>query len=79
MKLLHTGFRNYVNEDRVHAIVQPNTAPVKRNINNAADKETLIDCTMGRKTRSVIYTDEYVILSSIATHKLKERNDLNDS
>lgn len=79
MKLLHIGFRNYVNEDRIHAIVQPNSAPVKRTINNAVDKETLIDCTMGRKTRSVIYTDEYVILSSIATFRLKERNDLNGS
>lgn len=67
MKLINIGFGNAVNADRVIAIVSPESAPIKRIIQEARDKGMLIDASYGRKTRSVIVTDsDHVVLSAVA-------------
>lgn len=74
MKLVNIGFGNLVNSQRVLAVVSPESAPIKRIIQNAKDSGKLIDVTQGRKTMSVIFTDsEHIILSYIKTDKLSER------
>ncbi|MGN0692843.1 MAG: DUF370 domain-containing protein [Oscillospiraceae bacterium] len=67
MKLINIGFGNAVNADRVVAIVSPESAPIKRIIQEARDKGMLIDASYGRKTRSVIVADSgHVVLSAVA-------------
>lgn len=74
MKLINVGFGNLVNAQRIIAVVAPDSAPVKRIIQNAKDSGRLIDVTQGRKTMSVIFTDsEHVILSYLRPEKLSER------
>ena len=67
--------------DRLVAMVSPESAPIKRIIQEARDKGMLIDATYGRRTRSVIITDsEHVILSAVQTETLANRlNDKEDS
>lgn len=73
MKFINIGYENYVNADNITAITQPNSAPILRRIRNAAPSE-LIDCTMGRRTASVIFTkDNRVILSAIVRETLVKR------
>ena len=74
MKLINIGFGNYINADRVVAAVSPESAPVKRIIQNARENGKLIDVTQGRKTLSVIVTDsEHIVLSYLKLEKLGER------
>ncbi len=74
MKLINIGFGNFINADRVVATVSPDSAPVKRMIQNAKETGRLIDVTQGRKTLSVIVTDsEHVVLSYLKLEKLGER------
>ena len=74
MKLINIGFGNYINADRVVAAVSPDSAPVKRIIQNAKENSKLIDVTQGRKTLSVIVTDsEHIVLSYLKLEKLGER------
>lgn len=73
MKFLHIGNGNHVNIDKIYTIVKPNSAPMRRQITNAADKYILIDCTKGKKTQSVIFTDKYVVLSFIQPNTLIDR------
>ena len=74
MKLINIGFGNFINADRVVAAVSPDSAPVKRMIQNAKETGRLIDVTQGRKTLSVIITDsEHVVLSYLKLEKLGER------
>lgn len=76
MKLINIGFGNLVNAQRVIAIVSPDSAPVKRIIQNAKESGKLIDVTQGRKTLSVVFTDtEHVLLSYMKPEKLSERFD----
>ena len=64
MKLINIGFGNMVNASRMVAIVSPESAPIKRIIQESKEKGTLIDATHGRRTRAVIITDsDYVILT----------------
>lgn len=64
MNLVNIGFGNLVNGDRIISIVSPESAPVKRIIQECKAKGTLIDATHGRKTMSVIITDsDNVVLS----------------
>lgn len=81
MKLINIGFGNIVMADRLVAMVSPESAPIKRIIQEARDKGMLIDATYGRRTRSVIITDsEHVILSAVQTETLANRlNDKEDS
>lgn len=66
MKLLNIGFGNMVSTDRLIAIVSPDSAPIKRMIQEGRDRSVLIDATYGRKTRSVVIMDsDHIILSAI--------------
>lgn len=66
MKLINIGFGNMVNADRVIGIVSPDSAPIKRMIQEGRDRGVLIDATYGRKTRSVVIMDsDHIILSAI--------------
>ena len=65
-KLLNIGFGNVVYSHRIVAIVSPESAPIKRMVQDAKDKGRLIDATYGRRTRSVVITDsDHVILSAV--------------
>lgn len=66
MKLINIGFGNIVSASRVVAIVSPESAPIKRVIQEARDANILIDATYGRKTRAVVIADSgHIILSAI--------------
>lgn len=66
MKLLNIGFGNVVSANRVVAIVSPESAPIKRIIQEARENNILIDATYGRKTRAVIIADSgHIILSAV--------------
>lgn len=78
IQLVNIGFGNMVSAARIVAIVSPESAPVKRIIQEARDEGTLIDATYGRRTRSVIVTDSgHVILSAVqpetVAHRLASR------
>ncbi|NPA40273.1 MAG: DUF370 domain-containing protein [Thermodesulfobacteria bacterium] len=73
-KLLNIGFGNFVVADRIIAIVNPNSAPMKRLKEEAKETKRLIDATQGRKTRSIIITDSnHVILSAIQAETVAQR------
>ncbi len=79
MKMLSLGTGNMVACDRIVCIVSPDTAPVKRLVQDAKDEGRAIDVTGGKKTLSVILTDsDHVILSKIRPHKLREAINSND-
>lgn len=66
MKLINIGFGNMVSASRLVAIVSPESAPIKRIIQDVRDRGMLIDATFGRRTRAVIVMDSgHVILSAI--------------
>ena len=66
MKLINIGFGNMVSTDRLIAIVSPDSAPIKRMIQEGRDRGVLIDATYGRKTRSVVIMDsDHIVLSAI--------------
>lgn len=74
MKLINIGFGNMVSAQRLVAIVSPESAPIKRIIQNARDNGTLIDATYGRRTRAVIITDsDHVILSAVQPETVANR------
>lgn len=66
MKLINIGFGNMISASRLITIVSPESAPIKRIIQDAKDKGLLIDATYGRRTRAVIIMDsDHVILSAV--------------
>ncbi|MDD4716330.1 MAG: DUF370 domain-containing protein [Oscillospiraceae bacterium] len=66
MKLINIGFGNMISASRLIALVSPESAPIKRIIQEARDRGRLIDATYGRRTRAVIIMDsDHVILSAI--------------
>lgn len=74
MKLINVGFGNMVNANRLIAIVSPDSAPIKRSITEARERERLIDATYGRRTRAVILMDSYhVILSALQPETVANR------
>ena len=80
MKLINIGFGNMVSANRLVAIVSPESAPIKRIIQDAKERGTLIDATYGRRTRAVIVTySDHVILSAVQPETLANRlNDRDD-
>ena len=62
MKLINIGFGNMVSVDRIVSIVSPESAPIKRLVQESKEKGTLIDATHGRRTRAVIITDSDLII-----------------
>ena len=76
MKFINIGFGNMVAADRIVTIVSPDSAPVKRLVQDAKDSGRVIDVSCGRRTRSVIITDsEHVILSAIQSETIANRVD----
>ena len=74
IKLINIGFGNIVSANRVIAIVSPESAPIKRIIQEARDGQRLIDATYGRRTRAVIIMDsEHVILSAVQPETVAHR------
>ena len=74
MKLINIGFGNMVSANRIIAIVSPESAPIKRIIQDAKERGSLIDATYGRRTRAVILMDtDHVILSAIPPEELAGR------
>jgi len=73
-KLINVGFGNTVPASRIVAIVGNDSLPVKRSINDAKEKKTVIDATQGRKTRAVVFTDSgHVVLSSLQPETIANR------
>ncbi|MBE7014480.1 MAG: DUF370 domain-containing protein [Ruminococcaceae bacterium] len=78
MKLINIGYGNVVLADKIVAVVSPDSAPIKRIIQEAREKGNLIDASYGRRTRSVIVTDsDHIILSSIEPKTVANRLDEN--
>ncbi len=74
MRLVNIGFGNLVSEDKILAVVSPESAPIKRIVQEAKEKHTLIDATFGRKTKSVILTDSTaVIISALSPEKIADK------
>lgn len=74
--VLNIGFGNIALKNRIVAIISPESAPIKRLIQESRDRGKLIDATYGRKTRSVIITDcDYIILSAIQPDTMALRFD----
>ena len=76
MKLINIGFGNMVSANRLIAIVSPESAPIKRIVQEARDKGSLIDATYGRRTRAVIIMDsDHIILSAVQPETVANRLD----
>ena len=74
MKFINIGFGNMVAAERVIAVVSPDSAPIKRLIQDAKDSGRAIDVTCGKRTRAVIITDsEHVILSAFQSETISNR------
>lgn len=77
IKLINIGFGNIVSANRIISIVSPESAPIKRIIQEAREQGSLIDATYGRRTRAVIIMDsDHVILSAVQPETVASR--LND-
>jgi len=80
MKLINIGFGNMVSAARLIAIVSPDSAPIKRIIQEARDRGMLIDATYGRRNRAVIITDsDHIILSAIQPETVAHRLEASDT
>lgn len=76
MKLINIGFGNIVALDRIISIVSPESAPIKRLVQEAKDSKMAVDATYGRKTRAVIIMDSgHVVLSAIQPETVAARID----
>ncbi|MCM1132773.1 MAG: DUF370 domain-containing protein [Ruminococcus flavefaciens] len=74
MKMINIGYGNMISATRIVTIVSPDSAPIKRLVQEAKDGGRAIDATYGRKTRAVIIMDSgHIILSSIVTETLASR------
>lgn len=74
IRLINIGFGNIVSANRIVAIVSPESAPIKRIVQEARDARRLIDATYGRRTRAVVITDsDHVILSAIQPETVAHR------
>ena len=76
MKLINIGFGSVIAASRILAIVEPDSAPIKRIVQEAKERGMLVDASYGRKTQSVILMDtDHVILSALAPEVLTDRWD----
>ncbi len=74
LKLINIGFGNMVSAGRLIAIVSPESAPIKRMVQEARDRGVLVDATYGRRTRSVLITDsDHIILSALQPETVASR------
>ncbi len=74
MRLINIGYGNSLAENRIVAVVSPDSSPIKRMIADAKEKGFLIDATYGRKTKSVIVTDSsHIVLSATSLETISGR------
>ena len=74
MKLINIGFGSMVAASRLLAIVEPDSAPIKRIVQEARDRGMLVDASYGRKTKAVLLMDtDHIILSAMSTQTLYDR------
>ena len=74
MQFINIGFGNLISPQRLIAVVNPDSAPVKRLVQESRDRGMLIDATYGRKTASVLIMDsDHVVLSALAAERLAPR------
>lgn len=74
MELINIGFGNLISAQRLLAVVSPDSAPIKRLIQESRDRGMLIDATYGRKTAAVLIMDsDHVVLSAFSAEKLAPR------
>ncbi|MCL6551716.1 MAG: DUF370 domain-containing protein [Firmicutes bacterium] len=83
-RLINIGFGNILAANRIVAIISPDSAPVKRIIQEARERGTLIDATYGRRTRAVVITDSgHVVLAAVqpetVAHRYTARDDTGDA
>ena len=79
MQLVNIGFGNIVSANRIIAIVSPESAPIKRIVQEAKDKGTAVDATYGRRTRAVVIMDSgHIILSAVQPETVAGRLDTVD-
>lgn len=73
-KFINIGYGNIVNSDKIVAIVSPDSAPIRRLIQQAKDRGTVVDVTQGRKTKGVLVTDDgSVMLSALLPETIAAR------
>ena len=76
MKFISIGFGNVVSAERIVSIVSPDSAPIKRLVQDAKDAGRVIDVSCGKRTRAVIITDsEHIILSALPSETIAKRLD----
>ena len=76
MQLINIGFGNIVNANRIVSIVSPESAPIKRLVQEAKDSKTAVDATYGRRTRAVLIMDSgHIILSAVQPETVAGRLD----
>lgn len=74
IKLINIGFGNIISANRLISIVSPESAPIKRMIQDARDRGMLIDATYGRRTRAVVIMDsDHIILSAVQPEIVAQR------
>lgn len=73
-QFIHIGFGNIVNRDKMIAVVSPDSAPIKRMVQNAKDNGTAIDATQGRKTKAVmVMENDKIVLSALLPETILSR------
>ena len=74
MQLINIGFSNMISASRLISVVGPESAPIKRMVQEARERGMLIDATYGRRTASVLIMDsDHIVLSAVSTEKLAEK------
>ena len=74
MVLINIGFGSFISADRLVSVLSPDSAPIKRMVQDARERGSLIDASYGRKTRSILVTDGgYIILSALTSETVAER------
>lgn len=74
MKLVNIGFGNVIHAERIIAVVSPDSAPIKRMVQEGKDRGTVIDASFGRKTRAVIVMDsDHIVLSYLTVETVSGR------
>lgn len=76
MKLINIGFGNMVSSSRIVAVVSPDSAPIKRIVQESKANGTLVDATYGRRCKAVIVTDsDHIVLSAISPETIGNRTE----
>lgn len=74
MALVNIGFGSFVESRRLVSVLSPDSAPIKRMVQDARERGNLIDASYGRKTRCILVTDGgYIILSALTSEAMAER------